>query len=69
MFNKHYVHRYCFVLDRSLCMARDLLENKNELLSMYTIRQPSWNKIWIGQVTTFLSFLVLLLQVRLNGMH
>lgn len=25
------MHRYCFVLDRSLCMARDLLENKNEL--------------------------------------
>ena len=36
---------------------------------MYAIRQPSWNKIRIGQLTSFHSFLVLFLQERLKLAH
>lgn len=41
----------------------------NDELGLDSIRQPSWDEIRIGQVSIFLSLLILVLHFRLNNIY
>ena len=64
------------------CLLSLLEEQKIKLVSCFTrlvwsenclglnaIRYPSWDKVGVGQITSFLSFFIHFLHLRLNIVH
>ena len=39
------------------------------ILGLNSIRYPSWDKVGVGQITSFLSFFIHFLHLRLNIVH